>query len=103
MNGENGKTREVPPHEVYIDYSNKDDEELRRILEELLKEERKISYQRRVLHGKIDILRAELVRRKKSTIGARLSNTTEVMVIAVSISAMFWLRLWLEPKIRLKK
>ncbi|MDD3717074.1 MAG: hypothetical protein PHP28_00225 [Actinomycetota bacterium] len=66
MNGENGKTREVPPHEVYIDYSNKDDEELRRILEELLKEERKISYQRRVLHGKIDILRAELVRRKKS-------------------------------------
>ena len=66
MNGKNGKTREVPPHEVYIDYSNKDDEELRRILEELLKEERKISYQRRVLHGKIDILRAELVRRKKS-------------------------------------
>lgn len=65
MSGENKKTREVPPHEVYIDYSSKNDEELHRILEELLKEEGKVSYQRRVLHGKIDILRAELVRRKK--------------------------------------
>jgi hypothetical protein len=61
----NGKARELPPHEVYIDYSSKADEELRKILDELLKEEGKVSYQRRVLHGKIDILRAELVRRKK--------------------------------------
>jgi hypothetical protein len=65
--GEKGKMpKEVPPHEVYIDYSNKTDQELREILEELLKEESKISYQRRVLHGKIDILRAELVQRKKA-------------------------------------
>jgi hypothetical protein len=64
--GEDKKTaKKVPPHEVYIDYSSKSEEELRNILEELLKEEGKISYQRRVLHGKIDILRAELVRRKK--------------------------------------
>ena len=62
------KAQEVPPHEVYIDYSSKSDEELRKILEDLLKEESKISYQRRVLHGKIDILRAELVQRKKSSI-----------------------------------
>ena len=60
-----GKGRAVPPHEIYIDYSSKSDEELRDILEELLKEERKISYQRRILHGKIDLLRAELVRRRK--------------------------------------
>ncbi|MBC7254075.1 MAG: hypothetical protein H5T72_08915 [Actinobacteria bacterium] len=52
-------------HETFIDYSSKSDEELRDILEELLKEERKISYQRRILHGKIDLLRAELVRRRK--------------------------------------
>ena len=65
MGEKSKKAQEVPPHEVYIDYSSKDDEELRRILEELLKEESKVSYQRRVLHGKIDILRAELVRRKK--------------------------------------
>jgi len=60
------KAQEIPLHEAYIDYSSKSDEELRNILEELLKEEGKVSYQRRVLHGKIDILRAELVRRKKS-------------------------------------
>lgn len=65
MSGEDKKSPGVPPHEVYIDYTGKSDEELRSILQELLREENKISYQRRVLHGKIDILRAELVRRKK--------------------------------------
>lgn len=65
MNEENKKTRSVPPHEAYIDFSEKSDEGLRDILDELLKEEKKVSYQRRVLHGKIDILRAELVERKK--------------------------------------
>jgi hypothetical protein len=65
MNEENKKAQSVPPHEVYIDFSEKTDEELREILDELLKEEKKVSYQRRVLHGKIDILRAELVERKK--------------------------------------
>lgn len=40
-------------------------EELRDLLDELYKEEQTVSYRRRVLHGKIDILRAELVRRLK--------------------------------------
>ncbi len=40
-------------------------EELRQLLDELYEEEQKVSYRRRVLHGKIDILRAELVRRLK--------------------------------------
>jgi len=66
MGAEKDEKPRVPPHEIYIDYSSKSDEELRQILEELLKEESKISYQRRILHGKIDILRAELVRRKKN-------------------------------------
>ena len=65
MNEENKDAQSIPPHEVYIDFSEKSDEELRDILDELLKEEKKVSYQRRVLHGKIDILRAELVERKR--------------------------------------
>jgi len=40
-------------------------DELRQLLDELYEEEQKVSYRRRVLHGKIDILRAELVRRLK--------------------------------------
>lgn len=65
MSEKNKKGQSIPLHEAYIDFSKKSDEELRDILDELLKEEKKISYQRRVLHGKIDILRAELVERKK--------------------------------------
>jgi hypothetical protein len=40
-------------------------DELRELLDDLYEEEQKVSYRRRVLHGKIDILRAELVRRLK--------------------------------------
>lgn len=40
-------------------------DELRSLLDDLYEEEQKVSYRRRVLHGKIDILRAELVRRLK--------------------------------------
>jgi hypothetical protein len=55
--------------DIFIDYSQKNDQELKEILNQLLKQERKISYERRILHGKIDILRAELVRRKKERLG----------------------------------
>ena len=39
------------------------DEELKTVIDELTGEETEISYRRRILHGKIDILRAELVNR----------------------------------------
>jgi len=39
------------------------DEELKKLIDELTLEEQEISYKRRILHGKIDILRAELVSR----------------------------------------
>lgn len=39
------------------------DEELKTLIDELTGEETEISYRRRILHGKIDILRAELVNR----------------------------------------
>jgi hypothetical protein len=51
--------------ETFIDYDAKSDEELKEILHSLLQEEREISYRRRMLHGKIDILRAQIVKRKK--------------------------------------
>lgn len=66
--GNEDMAEESKAHEVFIDFRNKSDEELKQILEELLKEERRISYQRRILHGKIDLLRAELVRRRKEGI-----------------------------------
>ena len=41
------------------------DGELKQLIDQLEKEENEISYRRRLLHGKIDILRAELVERRK--------------------------------------
>jgi len=49
--------------EALLDLEGKSNEQLRALLDELYAEEQRVSYRRRVLHGKIDILRAELVRR----------------------------------------
>lgn len=43
-----------------------DDAELKETIQRLADAEREVSYKRRVLHGQIDILRAELVNRLKS-------------------------------------
>jgi hypothetical protein len=56
----------VAPDDVLLDLGSKSNEELRALLDELYAEEQHVSYRRRVLHGKIDILRSELVRRLKS-------------------------------------
>ena len=52
--------------ETFPDIGSMDDEELKTLIGELTDEEREVSYKRRVLHGKIDILRAELVNRLKT-------------------------------------
>ena len=39
------------------------EDELRERLETLVEEERAVSYRRRILHGRIDLIRVELVRR----------------------------------------
>ena len=49
--------------ETFPDIGAMTDEELKALIDEYTKEERDVSYRRRILHGKIDILRAELVNR----------------------------------------
>ena len=49
--------------ETFPDIGAMSDEELRSLIDEYTKEEQDVSYRRRLLHGKIDILRAELVSR----------------------------------------
>jgi hypothetical protein len=51
------------------DLAKTSDAELKTIIDELTKEEQEISYRRRLLHGKIDILRAELVDRLQRSEG----------------------------------
>lgn len=52
--------------EIFPDVGSMSDEELKAMIETLKEEERGVSYRRRLLHGQIDILRAELVNRLKT-------------------------------------
>ena len=54
------------------------DEELKKLKDELEEQERAISYERRILHGKIDILRAELVARLQRTGGRSVLDNVDV-------------------------
>jgi hypothetical protein len=49
------------------DLSELDNQGLKDLMHRYEAEEREISYQRRILHGKIDILRVELTRRLRDT------------------------------------
>ena len=49
--------------DTFPDLGSLSDIELKELIDSLTAEENEISYKRRVLHGKIDILRAELVNR----------------------------------------
>ena len=49
--------------EALLNLKDKSNDDLRALLDDLSAEEDELSYRRRVLHGRIDILRAELVRR----------------------------------------
>jgi hypothetical protein len=49
--------------ESFPDLGSLSDAELKELIDKLTEEEEKVSYTRRILHGKIDILRAELVNR----------------------------------------
>jgi hypothetical protein len=52
--------------ETFPDVSSMSEKELKELISELMDEERELSYRRRLLHGKIDILRAELVNRLRA-------------------------------------
>lgn len=54
------------------------DSELKDLIDELEVQERELSYQRRLLHGKIDILRAELVARLQTSGGRSVLDQVDV-------------------------
>ena len=52
--------------DTFPDLGALSDEELKTLIDELTQQEQEVSYERRILHGKIDILRAELVNRLRA-------------------------------------
>jgi len=60
------------------DFATLNDDDLRTMIHELEKEEDEISFRRRVLHGRIDILRAELVARLREQVSAGEAKLADV-------------------------
>ena len=60
------------------DLGSLEDSALKALIEELEQQEREVSYQRRLLHGKIDILRAELVARLQKSGGRSVLDQVDV-------------------------
>ena len=55
--------------EPFPDLASLSDDDLKQLIDDLTKEELEVSYRRRILHGKIDLLRAELQARLRETGG----------------------------------
>ena len=64
--------------ELLPDLASLSDADLKELIRTLQEEEREVSYQRRLLHGKIDILRAELVARLQETQGRSVLDAVDV-------------------------
>jgi anti-sigma-K factor RsiG len=60
------------------DLGSLSDEELKKVIDDLEAQEREVSYERRLLHGKIDILRAELIARLKDSGGRSVLDQVDV-------------------------
>src|SRR5439155_1063501 len=68
------------------DLGSLSDDELKKEIDQLKGQEREISYQRRILHGKIDILRAELVARLQKTGGKGVLESVDVESLTAVLS-----------------
>jgi hypothetical protein len=60
------------------DLGSLSDDALKQLIDELTQEEQDVSFRRRILHGKIDILRAELVARLQKTQGRSVLDQVDV-------------------------
>jgi hypothetical protein len=60
------------------DLGSLSESELKSLIDDLEHKEHEVSYQRRLLHGKIDILRAELVARLQQTGGRSVLDQVDV-------------------------
>ena len=60
------------------DLASLSDDALKELIDQLTREEQEVSYRRRILHGKIDILRAELVVRLQKSEGKSVLEHVDI-------------------------
>jgi hypothetical protein len=68
--------------EPFPDLGSLSDTELKELIDRLTHEEAEVSKQRRLLHGKIDILRAELVARLQASEGKSVLEEVDAEKLA---------------------
>lgn len=72
--------------EPFPDLASLSDDDLKQLIDELTKEEQEVSYRRRILHGKIDLLRAELQARLRETGGRSVLEEVDVDRLAAILA-----------------
>jgi RsiG-like len=72
--------------EAFPDLASLSDDDLKQLIDELTKEEQEVSYRRRILHGKIDLLRAELQARLSETGGKSVLEQVDVDRLAAILA-----------------
>jgi hypothetical protein len=72
--------------EPFPDLATLSDDDLKQLIDELTKEEQEVSYRRRILHGKIDLLRAELQARLRETGGKSVLEDVDVDRLAAILA-----------------
>ena len=72
--------------EAFPDLASLSDDDLKQLIDELTKEELEVSYRRRMLHGKIDLLRAELQARLRQTGGKSILEQVDVDRLAAILA-----------------
>jgi hypothetical protein len=72
--------------EPFPDLASLSDDDLKQLIDDLTKEEQEVSYRRRILHGKIDLLRAELQARLRETGGKSVLEQVDVDRLAAILA-----------------
>ena len=72
--------------EAFPDLASVSDDDLKRLIDDLTQEEHEVSYRRRILHGKIDLLRAELQARLRETGGKSVLEQVDVDRLAAILA-----------------
>lgn len=64
--------------EPFPDLPNLSDDDLKALIDDLTREELEVSYKRRLLHARIDLLRTELVARLQKTGGQSVLDQVDI-------------------------
>jgi hypothetical protein len=72
--------------EPFPDLGSLSDADLKQLIDDLRKEELEVSYRRRILHGRIDLLRAELQARLQKTGGKSVLEEVDVEGLAAILA-----------------